>query len=61
MTDPTTGPDDLEPAQHDEPDGPVMGWSAAEFSETDYSDPDQVRVDTVLIADGGDDDEELVL
>jgi hypothetical protein len=52
--------DELEPAQHDHPDGPVMGWNAGELAPEDLSTDADVAQTTTLAADGGipDDDPE---
>lgn len=42
----------LEPAQHDEPDGPSRGWSAADFGPEDYVDDTKVDRSTRTVARG---------
>lgn len=43
---------DLEPAQHDDPDGPEKGWSAKDFGADDYIDDDEVAYVSDHVADG---------
>lgn len=49
-----TEPSELEPAQHDDPEnGPIQGWSAADFGPEDYASVEEVDGSTELVADGG--------
>lgn len=44
--------------KHDHPDGPVMGWSAADFGPGDYATPEEQDAAGVLLTDGADHDAE---